>query len=66
MIFIVNRYCILCVVGIIHTQTQHILGQQDDSSINIQIVYTATTQTDIIITTKWFLAHFIKKNWTFF
>jgi len=34
-----------------HTQTQYILGQQDDS-INIQIVYTIKTQVDFLITTK--------------
>jgi len=49
--FILNRYCIFCVVGIAHTQSQHVLGQQVDS-INMQIVYTATTQTDFIIITK--------------
>jgi len=42
MKFIVNRYCALCMVGITHTQTQYILGQQDDN-INIQAVYTAST-----------------------
>jgi len=31
-----------------HTQTQYILGQHD-SSINIKIVYTATTQTGLMI-----------------
>ena len=36
---------------LLKSQLQYILGQHD-KSINIQIVNTATTQTDFIITTK--------------
>ena len=52
-----------CLSSLTNTQTQYVPDKQD-SNINIQIVYTATTQIDFVRIVTIMILHNFISNWT--